>query len=108
MSHLETAALDGIETYSTKYQLDVAGVNVDFSRADAIADYAIHNCLNIIMRTISPDFGKAQKKEAKVIAGLLMVSSQIAKLSESAEKRTCSNKTMLKHCVTWSHRPVSV
>ncbi|TGC21338.1 hypothetical protein CQJ27_25165 [Escherichia sp. E1130] len=65
MSHLETAAWDRIETYPTKYQLDVAGVNVDFSRADAIADYAIHNRLNIIMRTISPDFGKAQKKRSE-------------------------------------------
>ncbi|TLI90883.1 hypothetical protein FEK41_22225 [Escherichia sp. E4694] len=102
MSHLETAALDGIETYSTKYQLDVAGVNVDFSRADAIADYAIHNCLNIIMRTISPDFGKAQKKEAKVIAGLLMVSSQIAKLSESAEKELAQQNYVeaLRHLVS--------
>ena len=83
MSHLETAALDEMETYST---MDVAGVNVDFRRVNAIADYAIHHRPNIIMRTISPTFGKEQKKEAKVITGLLMVSSQIAKLSEGAEK----------------------
>lgn len=86
MSHLEMATSDEMETYSIKYLLDIAGRKVDCSRAKTIADYAIHYHPNVIMCAMSPTFGKEHKREAKVITGLLLVSSQIERISESAAK----------------------
>lgn len=87
MSYSDTAASDGIETHSTKCGMEVAELNVDCSRVNTIADYVIHARPNIIMNVINQNFSKGQKREAKAISGLFMVSSQIAKMPESVEKQ---------------------
>lgn len=87
MSDSDTVVLNGTDAYSTKCGMEIAEANVDCSRVNTIADYVINTCPDIIMHVINRNFSKGQKREAQVIAGLFMVSSQITKMPESVEKQ---------------------
>lgn len=87
MSYSDTIALNGTDAYSTKCGMEIAAANVDCGSVNTIADYVIHAASNIIMHVINQNFGKGQKREAQVITGLFMVSSQITKMPESVEKQ---------------------
>ncbi|TGC00580.1 hypothetical protein [Escherichia sp. E2661] len=92
MSYSDTVALNGTDAYSTKCGMETAAANVDCGSVNTIADYVINAASNIIMHVINQNFGKGQKREAQVITGLFMVSSQITKMPESVRKTTCSKK----------------
>ena len=87
MSYSDTVPLNGTDAYSTKCGMEIAAANVDCGSVNTIADYVIHAPSNIIMHVINQNFGKGQKREAQIITGLFMVSSQITKMPESVEKQ---------------------